>query len=502
MGILYRAICKDGFFVLGVTHSPMSILSTLIAQLSCEPLLSATHIVVAYSGGVDSHVLLHALYSVRKQAHLNFSISAIHIHHGLSQHADQWQVHCQQVCTQLNIAFQTANVSVVAQPRQSLEAQAREARYNKLLELAPANSQVILGQHQDDQLETFLLQLKRGAGPKGLSAMNRAWFSHRPLQSDKQVGFYRPLLDVSQQVILDYAQQHQLQWCEDDSNLNTDFERNFLRHNVLPVLQDRWPEISRSVARSAALCAEQQSLLDEICEDKLKQINASANSLHLPALKQLSQSWLHQVVRYWLSELNIESPSLAVLNLLRTEVLDAAADATPILQWNGWQFRRFNQQLFVLRISLEKVTLNKVWQGEKSIKLPNYMGNLNFAHSSSVRTNSVRTNSVRTNSVQTNSTQLDDMLRLTINPNLGAIVIRSGGYSARFKPAGSHHSKPVKQWFKQWKVAPWLRESVILIIQNEQVLALLLNGSWQIAQTAHVTSKDATLVLITAEITA
>jgi tRNA(Ile)-lysidine synthase len=464
----------------------MPLLKALKEQLSCEPLLSATHIVVAYSGGVDSHVLLHALHNIKQEAHLNFYISAVHIHHGLSQYADQWQSHCEQVCASLNIEFQTANVNVQAAPRQSLEAQAREARYHKLVELAPANSQVVLGQHQDDQLETFLLQLKRGAGPKGLSAMNRAWISYKHAHP---VGFYRPLLDITQQHILDYAQQHNLQWCEDESNQNTDFERNFLRHDVLPVLQFRWPEIARSVARSAALCAEQQHLLDEISAEKLKPIKASANSLHLPVLKQLSQSWLNQLVRYWLSELGIQSPSLAVLNQLKPDVLDAAEDATPILQWQGWQFRRFDQQLFVIGVGLEKVIFNQVWQGEKSIQLPNNMGNLTFT----------QTADVLTNKALTNIKQVDDMSQLTVNPNWGPLLIRTGGYSVRFKPAGYKHSKPIKQWFKQWKVAPWLRESVLLVIQNEQVLALLLNGNWQIAQTDYIECKKARMLLITSK---
>jgi tRNA(Ile)-lysidine synthase len=467
----------------------MSVLNTLIEQLRCEPLLSATHIVVAYSGGIDSHVLLHALHLARQYAKLDFQLSAIHIHHGLSQHADQWQAHCQQVCTKLDIAFQTANVSVSALPRQSLEAQAREARYNKLVELAPVNSQVLLAQHQDDQLETFLLQLKRGAGPKGLSAMNREWVVNSRLQPDKQIGFYRPLLDTTQQAILDYAQQHNLKWCEDESNQNTDFERNFLRHDVLPILQHRWPEISRSVARSATLCAEQQGLLDEICDNKLKSIQASANSLYLTELKPLSSSWLHQLVRYWLSELGVQSPSLKVLNQLRPEVLDAAEDATPILQWNGWQFRRFDQQLFVIRASLKKVTLNKIWQGENTISLPNNMGNLTFTQA----TNSQADNT-QLNSSQLNSTRVDDMSQLTVNPNLGPITFRFGGYSARFKPAGSSHSKPIKQWFKQWKVAPWLRDSVLLVIQNEQVLAVLLDGSWQPAKALNNNLKDDLIV--------
>jgi tRNA(Ile)-lysidine synthase len=433
----------------------MLVLSALKQQLSCEPLSSAGHVVVAYSGGVDSHVLLHAIHNLKQQGHFNFCLSAIHIHHGLSQHADHWQTHCQHVCATLDIEFQTANVNVQSGPRQSLEAQAREARYNKLVELAPANSQVLLGQHQDDQLETFLLQLKRGAGPKGLSAMNRAWASDYPSQPDKQVGFYRPLLDIRQQAILDYAQQHNLKWCEDESNQNTYFERNFLRHDVLPILQNRWPEISRSVARSAALCAEQQGLLDEICDNKLKSIQASANSLHLSALQLLSQSWLHQLVRYWLSELGIQSPSLAVLNQLKPEVLDATEDATPILQWNGWQFRRFNQMLFVIAV---KPLINKqvlTWNGGSQIDLPSDMGTFYFRPCSEPNANS-----------------------LVLDPKAGDINIQFGGYSQRFTPKGAAHSKPLKQWFKQWQIPPWVRNQIVLLKQNEQLLGILMHSKW------------------------
>ena len=433
----------------------MLVLNALKQYLSCEPLLSATHIVVAYSGGVDSHVLLHAIHNIKQQGHFNFCLSAIHIHHGLSRHADQWQTHCQQVCADLDIECQTANVNVQSGPRQSLEAQAREARYNKLVELAPASSQVLLGQHQDDQLETFLLQLKRGAGPKGLSAMNRTWISNHPSQPDKQVGFNRPLLDIRQQSILDYAQQHKLLWCEDESNQNTDFERNFLRHNVLPILQSRWPEIAASVSRSAALCGEQQGLLDEVCEKKLKQIQASTNSLHLPALQLLSQSWLHQLVRYWLSELGIKSPSLAVLNQLKPEVLDAAEDATPILQWNGWQFRRFNQMLFV--ISVKPLIKQQVltWNGGLQIDLPSDMGTLYFRPCSELNANS-----------------------LVLDSKAGVISIQFGGYSQRFTPKGAAHSKPLKQWFKQWQIAPWVRNQIVLLKQNEQLLGILIHSKW------------------------
>lgn len=437
----------------------MPLLNKLKQQLSFEPLLSATHIVVAYSGGVDSHVLLHALHYLRQQAQLNFQLSAIHIHHGLSDNADQWQSHCQQVCKQLAIPFQTANVSLNLKPRQSLEAHAREMRYQKLVELAPVNSQVLLGQHQDDQLETFLLQLKRGAGPKGLSAMGRTWQASDKSNTEKTVNFYRPLLDMSRQAILAYAQTHKLTWCEDESNQNTDFERNFLRHKVLPIMQQRWPGIASTVARSAALCAQQQELLEECCEEKLRHIVASESSLHIPELQKLSQAWMHQIVRYWLNQKGIQSPSLAVLNLLKPEVFDANDDATPILQWQGWQFRRYDQQLYVIAQPPVKVDFNSTWQDETQIQLPYQLGNLVF--SGTIESDNHFTS------------------HLNVDPELGPLIIRMGGYAVKFKPKGSRYSKPVNQWFKQWKVAPWSRETAVLVIQNEKVLGLFCEGQWR-----------------------
>jgi tRNA(Ile)-lysidine synthase len=440
----------------------MAILELLREQFLTEPLASQPSIVVAYSGGVDSHVLLHALSKLEQDPNYNFTLSAIHIHHGLSANADQWQIHCREVCAQLQVPFQTANLGIIKLPQNSLEAQARTGRYQKLTELAPANSQVVVAQHQEDQLETFLLQLKRGAGPKGLSAMNQAWSLSCALQPQKIVGFCRPLLDISQQYILDYAQQNQLVWCEDESNQNINFERNFLRQDVLPILLQRWPEITKSVVRSAALCAEQQLLLNEVCADKLASLVASVNSLHLPKLQQLSLPWLHQLIRYWLSQLAIQSPSLAVLSQLKPQVFDASDDATPILQWQGWQFRRFDQQLFVIKTPARKAIFNRVWQGESSIELPNDLALLTFTH------------------VAENPNE--DKLVLKVDHQLGPVFVRVGGYSTRFKPLNSRHSKPIKQWFKQWKIAPWLRESAVLIIQNERVLGVWVSGHWRHGQ--------------------
>ncbi|MEP2651787.1 MAG: tRNA lysidine(34) synthetase TilS [Paraglaciecola sp.] len=432
----------------------MSPLSALNIHLSASPLCEANDVVVAYSGGVDSHVLLHALSELRQSHEYTFKLHAIHIHHGLSQNADIWQAHCQQVCADLNVAFQTANVAVEAQARQSLEAQARDARYQKLVELAPADSHILLGQHQDDQLETFLLQLKRGAGPKGLGAMNPQWAVTLAVgKESKTVNFYRPLLNVSQQHVLEYAEQQHLKWVEDESNQDAKFDRNFLRLDVLPILQSRWPELASSVSRSAQLCAQQQDMLDEISAEKLNNMRTSENSLPVSELSKLNENWLHQVVRYWLSQQGISNPSLAVLQQLLPQVLLAAADASPILQWQSWQFRRFNQQLYVIPEPVDLPEFETLWQGESTMNLPGGLDGLCFS--------------------QSNNELDSSQAYLTINPNLGPITVRLGGYSAKFKPQGSQYSKPIKQWFKLWKVPPWVRDNTLIIVQNKEVVGLI-----------------------------
>ena len=312
----------------------MDLIATLDQQLKCVALQAEQTLVLAYSGGIDSHVLLHALVVLRDKGLLTNPISALHIHHGLSPNADKWLAHCRQTCLDMKVPFQGVKVNLASDSGQSLEALAREARYAKLLELAPANSVILLAQHQDDQLETFLLQLKRGAGPKGLAAMAR--YSTKSVgQLNKVVHLLRPFLALTQQNINDYAKQQHLVWVEDESNQNTHFERNFLRHDIVPSLIKKWPDIAKTVSRSAALCAQQQDLLEEVAQEKLQAIRTSDNTLCLQALSKLSSAWLHQVVRQWLDEQGISSPSQAVLQKLQPELIDAKEDAKPIIQWGN-----------------------------------------------------------------------------------------------------------------------------------------------------------------------
>ena len=201
---------------------------------------------VAFSGGLDSQVLLHALAAGREL--LPASLSALHVNHNLQPDAPAWAEHCRAVCAGLGIPYQALSVQAHPEPGESPEAAARVARYRALTGAVPAGGVLLTAHHQDDQAETLLLQLVRGAGPKGLAAMPER-------TTVKGVTLLRPLLDVSRDTLHDYARRHDLTWVEDPSNTRTDYDRNFLRHDILPRLHARWPAIgpprSRTRARQA-----------------------------------------------------------------------------------------------------------------------------------------------------------------------------------------------------------------------------------------------------------
>lgn len=434
----------------------MNLISQLQQKISSVVTGDTQPIVVAYSGGVDSHVLLHAVNCLRIQQKLANPLSAIHIHHGLSGNADHWLAHCQQVCAALDLPLAYAKVAVTKVKRHSLEAQARDARYLAIAELAPANALILLAQHADDQLETLLLQLKRGAGPKGLAGMAELSRPESEPAKSKTLCFYRPFLQISQRSIVDYAEQHDLAWVEDESNQNIDFERNFLRHQVLPILNQKWPDFKKTAARSAQLCAEQQHLLDEISAQKLAEVQADDTSLHIQPLLEMSSPWLNQVVRHWLQQSNIPMPSQAVLQRLKPELLLSKIDANPIIQWADWQFRRFDQRLFVIRSmpSIEPQTI--CWQLHTVLTLPQYLGTLERL-------------------------PFDPQAQsqnLCLSNNTDELQLQFGGFTQRFKPYNSNYSKPLKQWFKEWKIAPWQRSKIVLLVDQDVPLALLCNGRW------------------------
>ncbi|MFS2200468.1 tRNA lysidine(34) synthetase TilS, partial [Pseudomonas sp. Pseusp3] len=268
--------------------------------LNLKPWRNAATWHIAYSGGLDSTVLLHLLAHLAKTESLP-ALSAIHVHHGLQAVADAWPEHCRSVCAALGVPLQIVRVQV--QPGASLERAARDARYHAFSEVIRPGEVLLTAQHRDDQAETLLFRLLRGAGVRGLSGMPR----QRPLGKGHLL---RPLLDATRAELEAYAAAHQLRWIEDPSNQDRQFSRNFLRHQVFPVLTTRWPQAMATMARSAAHLSEAQGLLDELAQIDLNQARTANEfdwlglpSLELASLEKLSAARQRNALSHWLEPL-------------------------------------------------------------------------------------------------------------------------------------------------------------------------------------------------------
>jgi tRNA(Ile)-lysidine synthase len=311
----------------------MSLEAQLLAALA--PWRSATAWRVGFSGGLDSSVLLHLLARLAEREALP-PLSAIHVDHGLQAAADAWPAHCQAVCVGLGIPLQIKPVRVDA--RASLERAAREARYRAFAESLAEGEVLLAAQHRDDQAETLLLRLLRGAGVRGLAGMP----SGRPLGPGQLV---RPLLDVPRGDLQSYARRHGLAWIDDPSNSDHRFARNHLRHAVFPHFDAHWPQATRNLARSAAHLREAQGLLDELASGDLAAARSPAPfswlelpSLALHPLLALSPARQRNALRHWLAPLTAlpDSDHWAGWDDLR----DAAVDAAPVWRLHSGELRR------------------------------------------------------------------------------------------------------------------------------------------------------------------
>ncbi|MDO8696971.1 MAG: tRNA lysidine(34) synthetase TilS [Pseudomonas sp.] len=298
---------------------------------------------VAFSGGLDSTVLLHLLVGLAQRQPLP-TLRAIHIQHGLQAAAQAWPAHCQQVCDELGVPLLQREVQV--QPGASLEQAARDARYGAFAAALGADEVLLTAQHRDDQAETLLFRLLRGAGARGLAAMPAS----RPLGAGQLV---RPLLEVSRAELEDYALANGLDWVEDPSNCDERFSRNFLRRQVLPLLAQRWPQAVASMARSAAHLSEAQGLLDELAQADLTAIDEAAPftwlplpSLPLAPLLTLSAARQRNLLRHWLAPLTPLPDSDHWAGW--ASLVNAAVDAAPVWRLARGELRRADGRLWWL----------------------------------------------------------------------------------------------------------------------------------------------------------
>ncbi|MDP3743916.1 MAG: tRNA lysidine(34) synthetase TilS [Methylotenera sp.] len=410
-----------------LTHSVDSKLITakLYSFLS-QHLTSESKLLLALSGGLDSCVLLHLLAEVKHT--FPFELQAMHVHHGLSPHADTWTLLCAKTCESLNVPLQVVYVNVDKSSKLGVEAAARHLRYQALFnhkfgDVLP--DYVVAAHHEDDQAETLLLQLLRGAGVKGLSSMAALDETRRLL---------RPLLDVPRQKLHDYAVQHQIEWCDDESNENTQYERNFIRHEVMPVLESRYQSVKSVLARTASHLAEANTLLDTLATLDAGELLLN-NSLCLHGLRQLDIPRAKNVLRWWLAQNQLAMPTAEHLTEIIQQLLNAKLDADLSIKLQHLTLKRYQQRAY-LCIDNAAEPFDMVWNGEAALTLPNG-GQLQFKQVSGAG------------------------LALKFGMSKLRITNRSGG--ERFKPNPLRPTRTLKHLLQEANIPPWQRDRLPLI---------------------------------------
>lgn len=404
-----------------------------------EKIFDVDRCYVAYSGGIDSHVLLHALVQLREQFSDIFpTLQAIHIHHQLHPDADRWADHCQQVCRQLDVPLILTHVTVKRAGGESLEAVARQARYRAFEEQLDTGDYVLLAHHLDDQIETFFMRMLRGSGTLGMSAMS----AKRALGKGY---LWRPFLAVPRAVMVRYAKQYQLQWVEDSSNQDHRYSRNVLRGQVLPTIEQHWPQYRQTLERAIALNREAQQLnmMLAVSDCQRLELDVAAESLPLAALNQLSTLQKKNILRYWLQQRGLSLPSAVQLQAICKEVLAARVDAQPSVVWSDVEAHRFQDQLFIIKVQPDfDANQAYTWNLEAALTLKG-AGKL-VAHQATGR-------------------GLSNRKALTIR-------FRQGG--ERCKPVGRNHSQTLKKLFQEYHIPPWLRDRVPLLYQDDHLVAV------------------------------
>ncbi|MBO2650518.1 tRNA lysidine(34) synthetase TilS [Shewanella algae] len=485
---------------------PHTLVDTLVLKLTALlDQIGATadnHLWLGYSGGMDSELLAYTLARFREtHPKTPYQVSLVHVHHGLSRNADAWAAHCRQRAEHYGLNFVLRKVQLELGPRVSIEAEARRARYQAIAELLNPGDILLTAHHQDDQLETLLLALKRGQGPKGLAAMGQAQhLAQTPTEESAPCWQLRPMLDSSRAQIEQAVASLELPYINDESNQDTQYDRNFLRAEVIPVLKQRWPSIATTASRSAALCAEQQLLLDEVSTEKLQPLLgrcrfSGVRVLDSTGLKVLSPQWQAQLLRQFIQMQRLPLPAQVQLQQALAQLLNAREDAQLELSFKGLLLKRYGQQIYAMaplpgaafqlldgagsaedlaaqpsKLTLIQKQLQALSQGQSlSVGLTSPWQRLELTLADS--------------GPRVALAQVMAPLMASLSASLGAKVQPSDTAAApelvmglkgsyRCQPHNRDKGRELKKLWHELGVPPWLRDRVPLLMQNGRLLAL------------------------------
>ncbi len=402
---------------------------------------------VGVSGGLDSVVLLHLLATLREFTEI--SLTTLHAHHGLHPDADRWQEFCERLCAKWSVTFKTRRLDVPVKNGDGYEASARKARYRWYASIVKPTDYLLLAHQRDDQAETVLLNLLRGAGIRGLCAMSLT-------SSFERRRVIRPLLGYDRQQLVAYADEHQLEWVEDASNRDITYSRNYLRHQIVPLLRARWPAVSGVLARTAERMRRTQILLEEVAAADLQLTESQAveglagtgHKMSLSGLGHLSDSRFGNLLSYWLRSRGFKPPSHRQLDRVIAELIRRSGSTSAVNRWPGTEARRYDDWLYVLRPLPQPVALGtRCWDIEQPLVIPEL--------------------NVKMVAVPVHGAGL---ARARITAPL-VVRWRRGGERCRL-PTRPHRQK-LKKLLQERRVPPWLRARIPLLYVADEIAAVV-----------------------------
>jgi tRNA(Ile)-lysidine synthase len=419
--------------------SPYRDLRSHVAGVLAKVLKSNPFVALGLSGGVDSMVLLDILQALSKK--LRFKLSAVHVNHQLSPNAEDWAKFCLRWCKARGVPINIVKVNVRGARATGIEAAAREARYRAFGR--ESADYVALAHNLDDQAETMLLQLLRGSGVKGLSAMPE--LRHHNCESAPHI--IRPLLDVPRSEIERYAKLRKLRWIEDESNVNTALDRNFLRHKVFPVIGKRFQAYRETLGRASRHFAEAAALLDELAElDSRTALRGG--KLKAAALREMAPARARNLLRYYFAQSGLLMPSAKRLDEILQQVAHARVDAKVSVALGELEVRRFKGDVYVCRAhpALDpKFCLR--WQGEEKMEISELGGVI---------------------ALRRTIGKGMDYAKLMQEPV--TIRVRRGG--EKLRPDCKRPRRSLKDLLQESKIAPWERSRLPLLFSGERLVCV------------------------------
>ena len=396
-------------------------------------------LIVAFSGGSDSAALLHAVANSCLPKELN--IVAAHVNHGLLADSDSWEDFCREQAANLGVEFLCHRVAQPPRAGQNVEAWARDQRYGWFKRIVAPQDFVVTAHHLDDQLETFLLRLLRGAGPHGLSAIK--------VRQSLSVGYLiRPMLRLTKQEVARYLQQQQIEYVDDPSNTHLEIDRNYLRHTVLPIIRDRWPHAANKVGEAAEI---QDSLAREIDRKANKLIDEisldGGSKLAYEPVKAATTERRFAIIRAWCKHRNLGTPEHRHFREIEKALFVANPKATSCIAWKNAELRYYQNVLYLREREPEfDATLNYLWDVKSALPL---------AHGE----------------LTVSATASGGLMESIRSKHCSIRYYRQQG--ERCHPVGRAHSQSLKKLFQAWRVPPWERSKIPILWVDGEIAAVI-----------------------------